>query len=123
MMLAVMLAALMSSLTSIFNSASAVFTVDIYRRVIRPSASEGELLLAGRIFVAVLAIVSVLWIPIINAAQGSQLFNYIQAITSYLAPPVCAVFLLGLFWPRCNETGAFWSLMAGLVVGIARFNI
>ena len=68
MMLAVMLAALMSSLTSIFNSSSTIFTMDIYTRI-RPKASEKELLFAGRVFVFVLVVISVLWIPIINAAQ------------------------------------------------------
>ena len=65
-------------------------------------------------------VVSVIWIPIINASQGSQLFTYIQSITSYLAPPICAVYLLAVFWPRCNEPGAFWGLMVGLVIGMTR---
>merc|ERR1719195_1282403 len=93
MMLAVMLAALMSSLTSIFNSSSTIFTMDIYPRL-RARPSEVELLLVGRLFVLVLVAISVVWIPIIQASQGSQLFNYIQSITSYLAPPICAVYLL-----------------------------
>ncbi len=88
---------------------------------LRKSAGERELLLAGRTFVVVLVALSVLWLPVISAAQGSRLFDYIQAITSYLAPPVCAVFLLAVLWPRCNERGAFWSLAVGLAVGLARF--
>jgi Na+/proline symporter len=119
-MLAVMLAALMSSLTSIFNSSSTIFTMDIYTRI-RPKATEKELLFAGRAFVLVLVVVSIVWIPIINAAQGSQLFVYIQSITSYLAPPICSVYLLAIFWPRTNEPGAFWGLMVGLVVGLIRY--
>ena len=55
-----------------------------------------------------------------QASQGSQLFNYIQSITSFLAPPICAVYLLAVFWPRTNEPGAFWGLMVGLVVGLLR---
>ena len=86
----------------------------------RRNAGESELLYAGRAFVLVLVVVSVVWIPIINASQGSQLFNYIQSITSYLAPPICAAYLLAMFWPRCNEPGAFWGLMVGLVVGMIR---
>ena len=119
MMLAVMLAALMSSLTSIFNSSSTIFTMDIYPRF-RSKPSEVELLLVGRLFVLVLVGISIIWIPIIQASQGSQLFNYIQSITSYLAPPICAVYLLAVFWPRANEPGAFWGLMVGLVVGLVR---
>lgn len=122
MMLAVMLAALMSSLTSIFNSSSTIFTMDLYPRF-RPKAGEAELLLVGRIFVLVLVGVAIIWIPIIQASQGSQLFNYIQSITSYLAPPICAVYLLAIFWPRTNEPGAFWGLMVGLVIGLIRFGL
>ena len=118
-MLAVMLAALMSSLSSIFNSASTIFTIDVYGRF-RQKASEKELLIAGRIFVLFLVGISVAWIPIINASPGSQLFVYIQSITSYLAPPVCAAYVLAMFWPRTNEPGAFWGLMVGLVVGLIR---
>ena len=121
-MLAVMLAALMSSLTSIFNSSSTIFTMDIYPRL-RSNPSEVELLLVGRMFVLFLVAVSIVWIPIIQASQGSQLFNYIQSITSYLAPPICSVYLLAIFWPRTNEPGAFWGLMVGLVIGLIRFGL
>merc|ERR1712130_140548 len=121
-MMAVMLAALMSSLTSIFNSSSTIFTMDIYPRI-RSKPSDTELLIVGRVFVLVLVGVSIVWIPIIQVSQGSQLFNYIQAITSYLAPPICAVYLLAVFWPRTNEPGAFWGLMVGLIVGLIRFGL
>ena len=67
-----------------------------------------------------LVVVSVIWIPIINASQNSQLFVYIQSIISYLAPPISAVYILAVFWSRTNEQGAFWGLMIGLVVGIIR---
>jgi len=121
-MLAVMMAALMSSLSSIFNSSSTIFTLDIYTRF-RPKAGETELLVAGRAFIIFLVVISVVWIPILQAAQGSQLFVYIQSITSYLAPPICAVYLLAVFWPRTNEPGAFWGLMGGLVIGLIRFGL
>lgn len=119
LMLAVMLSALMSSLTSIFNSSSTIFTIDIWRRV-RPRATETELMVVGRVFILAMVVVSILWIPIIQAAKGGRLFDYIQAITSYLAPPICAVFVLGVLWGRINEKGAFWGLMAGLFVGMIR---
>lgn len=121
-MLSVMLAALMSSLSAIFNSASTLFTIDIYSRF-KKNPGEIEQIIAGRIFVAVLVVLSILWIPFIENSQGSQLYNYIQSVSSYLAPPVCAVFLLGLFWSRTNESGAFWGLMVGLVVGLVRFGL
>ena len=119
-MLSVMMAALMSSLTSIFNSASTIFTIDIYKRF-RNNAGEIEQVIIGRLFVLILVFVSIIWIPIIEASQGSQLFHYIQSVTSCLAPPVCAVYVLALLWGRINEKGAFWGLMIGLVVGLIRF--
>ncbi|CAJ1060138.1 Hypothetical predicted protein [Xyrichtys novacula] len=119
LMLAVMLAALMSSLTSIFNSSSTLFTLDLYHKA-RPKASERELMIVGRVFILVLVCVSLLWIPVIQTANSGQLFVYVQSVTSFLAPPITAVFLMAIFWPRANEQGAFWGLMSGLVVGLVR---
>ncbi|XP_036435078.1 sodium/glucose cotransporter 4 isoform X2 [Colossoma macropomum] len=119
LMIAVMMAALMSSLTSIFNSSSTLFTMDIWQRI-RRQASERELMVVGRVFVLLLVVVSILWIPIIQSANSGQLFDYIQAITSFLAPPITAVFLMAIFWGRVNEQGAFWGLMVGLVIGVTR---
>uniref|UniRef100_UPI00398E9238 sodium/mannose cotransporter SLC5A10-like n=1 Tax=Pristiophorus japonicus TaxID=55135 RepID=UPI00398E9238 len=119
LMIAVIMAALMSSLTSIFNSSSTLFTMDIYRKI-RKDANERELLLVGRIVTVILVAVSLVWIPILQNANSGQLFVYIQSVTSYLAPPVTAVFVLAVFWKRANEPGAFWGLMVGLAVGLAR---
>ncbi|KAJ7403958.1 hypothetical protein WISP_147967 [Willisornis vidua] len=122
LMIAVMMAALMSSLTSIFNSSSTLFTMDIWRKL-RPGAGDRELLLVGRVVTVVLVALSVVWIPILQSSSGGQLYVYIQAVTSYLAPPVTTVFILAVFWPRANEQGAFWGLMAGLVLGLARMGL
>ncbi|XP_059988887.1 sodium/mannose cotransporter SLC5A10 isoform X1 [Lagenorhynchus albirostris] len=119
MMIAVMMAALMSSLTSIFNSSSTLFTMDIWKWL-RPRARERELLLVGRLVTVVLIGVSVAWIPVLQGSNSGQLFIYMQSVTSSLAPPVTAVFVLGIFWRRANEQGAFWGLMAGLAVGATR---
>uniref|UniRef100_A0A2K6ERQ1 Sodium/mannose cotransporter SLC5A10 n=1 Tax=Propithecus coquereli TaxID=379532 RepID=A0A2K6ERQ1_PROCO len=144
LMIAVMMAALMSSLTSIFNSSSTLFTMDIWRRL-RPHAGERELLLVGRagkpamspatqthlglllpktpsfeLVIVVLIGASVAWIPVLQGSNSGQLFTYMQSVTSSLAPPITAVFLLGVFWPRANEQGAFWGLIVGLVVGATR---
>uniref|UniRef100_A0A7N5JSW3 Sodium/mannose cotransporter SLC5A10 n=1 Tax=Ailuropoda melanoleuca TaxID=9646 RepID=A0A7N5JSW3_AILME len=119
LMIAVMMAALMSSLTSIFNSSSTLFTMDIWRRL-RPRAGERELLLVGRLVIVVLIGVSVAWIPVLQDSNSGQLFIYMQSVTSSLAPPVTAVFVLGIFWRRANEQGAFWGLMVGLAVGATR---
>ncbi|XP_069353352.1 sodium/glucose cotransporter 1 [Eulemur rufifrons] len=119
LMLSVMLASLMSSLTSIFNSASTLFTMDIYTKV-RKGASEKELMIAGRLFILVLIGISIAWVPVVQSAQSGQLFDYIQSITSYLGPPIAAVFLLAIFWKRVNEPGAFWGLILGFLIGISR---
>lgn len=96
-MLAAMMAALMSSLTSVFNSASTLFTMDIWKRV-RPGSTEGELLVVGRVFILILVVISVIWMPVLQASQGGQLFNYIQAVTGYLVPPILSLFLLAIFF-------------------------
>ncbi|NXT73487.1 SC5AB protein, partial [Zapornia atra] len=119
LMMSVMIAALMSSLTSIFNSASTIFTMDLWKHI-RPRCSEWELMIVGRVFVLLLTVVSILWIPLVQAGQGGQLFIYIQSISSYLQPPVAIVFILGCFWKRANEKGAFWGLVIGLLLGIVR---
>ncbi|CAF5218361.1 unnamed protein product, partial [Rotaria magnacalcarata] len=74
-----------------------------------------------RIFTLVLVGISILWIPIISAAQGGKLFDYIQSVTSFLAPPICSIYVLAIFWKRINEEGAFWGLICGLVIGLIRF--
>ena len=122
LMLAVMMAALMSSLTSVFNSASTIFTMDIWTRM-RKNPSEVELLLVGRVFILFLLVVSIAWVPIITGYKESQLFHYIQTVSNLLCPPIAAVFLMGLFWARLNEPGAFWALMSGFAVGIVRFGL
>ncbi|KAG8597107.1 hypothetical protein GDO81_002164 [Engystomops pustulosus] len=119
LMLSVMLASLMSSLTSIFNSASTLFTMDIYTKI-RKRASEKELMIVGRIFIVFLIGVSIAWVPILKEAQSGQLFDYMQSITSYLGPPIASVFILGIFVKRVNESGAFWGLIIGLLIGLSR---
>ncbi|XP_030434311.1 sodium/myo-inositol cotransporter [Gopherus evgoodei] len=119
LMMAVMIAALMSDLDSIFNSASTIFTLDVYK-LIRKSAPSRELMIVGRVFVAFMVIISIAWVPIIVEMQGGQMYLYIQEVADYLTPPVAAVFLLGIFWKRCNEQGAFYGGMVGFVLGSTR---
>uniref|UniRef100_G1DFX5 Sodium/myo-inositol cotransporter 2 n=1 Tax=Capra hircus TaxID=9925 RepID=G1DFX5_CAPHI len=119
LMMAVMVAALTSSLPSIFNSASTIFTMDLWNHL-RPRASEKELMIVGRVFVLLLVLVSILWIPGARPSQGGQLFIYIQSISSYLQPPVAVVFIMGCFWKRANEKGAFFGLVLGLLLGLVR---
>ncbi|XP_042817914.1 solute carrier family 5 member 4 isoform X4 [Panthera tigris] len=119
LMLSVMLASLMSSMTSIFNSASTLFTMDLYTKI-RKQASEKELLITGRLFIILLIAISILWVPLVQVSQNGQLFHYIESISSYLGPPIAAVFLLAIFCKRVNEQGAFWGLVIGLVIGLIR---
>jgi len=119
LMLAVMLAALMSDLTSIFNSSSTLFTIDIYKQIDK-NASNFRLMLVGRLFTVLMVVVGILWIPVIMNMQGGQLYIYIQSVAAYLSPPIAAVYLLAILWKRANEKGAFISLMIGLIVGLVR---
>jgi len=100
LVLAGLLAALMSSLSSVFNSASTLITWDVYRKL-RPAASERRLVLVGRIATAVLVVLGLLWIPFMKFIS-SQLYIYLQSVQAYIAPPIVAVFLLGLLLPRLN---------------------
>lgn len=119
LMMAVMLAALMSDLDSIFNSASTIFTLDIYK-MIRRQASSKELMMVGRLFVIFIVAVSIAWVPFVIELQGGQMFLYIQEVSDYLTPPIAALFLLGVLWKRCNETGAFWGGIVGFLLGATR---
>ncbi|KAG2456683.1 sodium/myo-inositol cotransporter [Polypterus senegalus] len=119
LMMAVMIAALMSDLDSIFNSASTIFTLDIYK-MLRKTAASRELMVVGRLFVVFMVVVSIAWVPVIVEMQGGQMYLYIQEVADYLTPPVAALFLLGVFWKRCNETGAFFGGMAGFLLGGTR---
>ncbi|XP_013406675.1 sodium/myo-inositol cotransporter isoform X2 [Lingula anatina] len=118
-MMAVMMAALMSDMASIFNSASTLFTMDIYP-YIRKKYTVKELLITGRCFVLIMFIIGILWIPVVQNVQGGQLFVYIQAVSAYLAPPVAAVYCVAILWKRGNEKGAFTGLIFGLVIGVIR---
>ncbi|XP_039998083.1 solute carrier family 5 member 3a [Xiphias gladius] len=119
LMMAVMIAALMSDLDSIFNSASTIFTLDIYK-MLRKQVSSRELVIVGRLFVIFMVIISIAWVPVIIKMQGGQIFYYIQEVSDYLTPPIAALFLLGVLWHRCNETGAFWGGMVGFALGALR---
>ncbi|KAM9194425.1 LOW QUALITY PROTEIN: solute carrier family 5 member 4-like [Dugong dugon] len=119
LMLSVILTSLMSSLTSIFNSTSTLFTMDLYTRI-RKKALEKELLIAGRLFIILLTVISIMWVPFVQISQNGQLFHYIESVSSYLGPPVAAVFLLAIFCKRVNEQGAFWGLIIGLIIGLIR---
>lgn len=114
-----LMAALMSSLASVFNSCSTLFTVDIYKKI-RPNTSEKELVRVGRIATAVVVLLGILWVPIIEQLAGGSLYSYLQNVQSYIAPPITAVFLLGIFSNRINSNGALVTLFSGLAIAAIR---
>jgi SSS family solute:Na+ symporter len=113
-----LLAALMSSLSSVFNSTSTLITWDVYKKL-NPKASEQRLVAVGMASTGVLVGLGLLWIPLMKLISG-QLYQYIQSVQAYIAPPIAAVFLLGLFFPRLNSRGAMAALLTGFVLGLAR---
>lgn len=122
LIVACLLSALMSSLASLFNSSAALFTVDVYEKV-RPGRSEKHLLAVGRVATTVVVAAGIVWIPVMARIADGGLYQYLQSVQGYLAPPITAVFLLGLFWPRMNATGATWALGVGFVLGMAKLTI
>ena len=114
-----LMAALMSSLASVFNSASTLFTVDIFKKT-NPNTPEKRLVAVGRIATAVIVVLGMLWIPIMQEIGGGVLYQYLQNIQAYIAPPITAVFVLGIFWKRINGTSAIATLLFGLLMATAR---
>ena len=112
-----LLSALMGSLAGVFNACSTLFTVDIYEKL-RPKASQHELVRMGRIATAVMVLIAMMWIPVVKGATG--LYNYLQSVQGYLAPPIFVVFFFGVFWKRLNAAGCFWAMIVGFIVGIFR---
>jgi SSS family solute:Na+ symporter len=119
LVIAGLLAALMSSLSSVFNSCSTLFTIDVYKRW-KPQTSEKRLVLVGQIATIIMVGIGLAWIPFMENISD-QLFVYLQSVQGYIAPPITAVFLLGIFFKRLNHQGAMASLMTGLVLGATRF--
>lgn len=113
-----LLAALMSSLASVFNSCSTLFTVDIYKKL-RPNTPEKKLVRTGQIATVIVVIIGIIWIPIMANISG-VLYEYLQSVQSYIAPPITAVFLLGIFHKRINSQGAFVTMVVGFIVGALR---
>jgi SSS family solute:Na+ symporter len=122
LIVACLLAALMSSLASLFNSSASLFTVDIYEKL-RPGRSPRHLLTVGRIATATVVVLGIVWIPVMQRVSGGGLYQYLQNVQGYLAPPITALFLLGLFWKRINSVGAVWGLAGGFVLGMIKLSL
>ena len=115
-----LIAALMGSLAGTFNASSTLFTMDVYRRL-KPQASQASLVWVGRIAIAVMVVIGLLWIQVIRGADG--LYNYLQSVQGYLAPPIFVVFFFGIFWKRLNAKGCLAALIVGFAVGIFRMAV
>ena len=118
-----LLAALMSSLASLFNSSAALFTVDFYKKY-RPEATEKHLVYVGRVATVVIVVLGIAWIPVMKGI-GKVLYEYLQDVQSLLAPGIASVFLLGVFWKGATPKAGFAGLITGFVLGMIRlvFNI
>jgi SSS family solute:Na+ symporter len=114
-----LLAALMSSLSSAFNSSSTLLTIDFYQKY-KPKASEADLVRFGRIATIILVVVSLGWIPFMKALMGGGIFHYLQSVQAYISPPIAAVFLFGLLYKWINARGAIVTLWTGFAIGIFR---
>ncbi len=115
-----LLSALMGSLAGVFNACSTLFTVDLYEKW-KPQASQHQLVRMGRLATAGMVLISLAWLPVIEHAHG--LYYYLQAVQSYLAPPVFVVFFFGVFAKRLNAKGCFSAMVVGFVLGIFRMAV
>ena len=121
LVLAGMLAALMSSLASAFNSCSTLLTWDVYRKI-NPNATEKRLVQVGRVSTVILVGLGLAWIPFMKYISP-QLYIYLQSVQAYIAPPIAACFLLGVIMPRLNGAGAMSALIVGFVLGALRLGL
>ncbi len=115
-----LLAALMSSLAGVFNASSTLFTMDLYSKV-KPKATQHELVWTGRVATVVMIIIGLIWVPVIQGAEG--LYEYLQGVQGYLAPPIFVVFFLGVFMKRVNSTGCLAALTIGFAMGVFRLAV
>jgi SSS family solute:Na+ symporter len=115
-----LLAALMSSLAGAFNASSTLFTMDFYQKL-RPQASQARLVWIGRVATIILVLIALAWIPVIRGSRG--LYDYLQGVQGYLAPPIFVVFFFGVFFKRLNSKGCLAALLVGFVLGAFRLAV
>jgi SSS family solute:Na+ symporter len=115
-----LLAALMSSLAGAFNASSTLFTMDFYSRF-RPGSSQHQLVWIGRVATAVMVVIALMWIPVVQGSRG--LYEYLQTVQGYLAPPIFTVFFFGIFNKRLNAKGCLAALIVGFLLGTFRLAV
>lgn len=113
-----LLAALMSSLSSVFNSCATLITMDVYQKL-KPQHSERRLVFVGQAATVLMVVFGLAWIPLMDVISG-QLYLYLQSVQAYISPPIAAVFLIGVLWSRANAKGAVAALGIGMLLGLAR---
>jgi solute:Na+ symporter, SSS family len=119
LMIAALLAALMGAMSSVFNSASTMVTLDFYKKL-RPAATEKQLVTFGRIATGGMVVLGLAWVPFIHVLSA-QLWVYLQSVQAYISPPIAVCFIFGILWPRLNGQGAISSLLVGFILGAVRF--
>ncbi len=115
-----LMSALMSALAGVFNASSSLFTMDFYSRF-KPNATQAELVWVGRVATVVMVVIGLIWIPVIQGGRG--LYDYLQGIQAYLAPPIFVVFFFGIFFKRLNAKGCLATLITGFVMGLFRLAV
>jgi SSS family solute:Na+ symporter len=115
-----LLAALMSSLAGVFNASATLFTMDFYSRL-HASVSQHRLVWIGRVATTIMVLIGLAWIPVIQGGKG--LYDYLQGVQAYLAPPIFVVFFLGVFFKRTNATGCLAALIVGFLMGLIRLAV
>lgn len=115
-----LLAALMSSLAGVFNASATLFTMDFYQRI-KPEVTQEKLVWIGRIATVVMVIIGLIWIPVIQGGRG--LYDYLQGVQAYLAPPIFVVFFFGVFFRRLNAKGSLYAMITGFALGIIRLAV
>ena len=112
------LAALMSSLASLFNSSAMLFTIDFYQKY-KPNKTEKHYVIVGRMATVAIVLLGIAWIPVMKGI-GKVLYEYLQDVQSLLAPGIAAVFLLGIVSKRTTPAAGLWGLIIGFVLGMTR---
>jgi SSS family solute:Na+ symporter len=115
-----LLSALMGSLAGVFNACSTLFTVDLYEKW-KPRATQHQLVRMGRIATVVMVLVALAWIPVVRGANS--LYQYLQEVQGYLAPPIFVVFFFGVFFKRLNAKGCWWAMVVGFMLGVFRMSV
>ncbi len=115
-----LLAALMSSLAGAFNASAALFTIDFYSKL-RPDAPQKQVVWVGRVATVVMVLIGLAWIPVIKGGKG--LYDYLQGVQAYLAPPIFVVFFMGVFFKRLNAKGCLWAMIIGFALGLFRLAV